>query len=168
MNCSIVNYSRGQIKIQQMAFVLVAIMIFFGIVLLFYLSISVGNLQNIGETLREEEAKEVVRKLAGSPEFSWDIEDCSSCIDMDKVFALKGNEKYDNFWDVPFLRVEKTYPFADNECTKQNYPDCGSITLIETENFVSNSAFVALCRYDGELGNKCDLGKIYLGFKTDE
>lgn len=37
-----VNYSRGQMKIQQMAFVLVITMIFFAMVGVFYASIRVG------------------------------------------------------------------------------------------------------------------------------
>ena len=51
MNFWIVNSSKGQMKIQQMAFVLVALMIFFAIVTLFYFSIRVQVLQKDVVTL---------------------------------------------------------------------------------------------------------------------
>ena len=98
MNYCHVNYSkRGQIKIQQMAFVLVAIMIFFSFAALFYFSLSVSKLKGDAEDLREKEVKETVRRLAGSPEFSWTVYDCPTCIDLDKVMVLKDLESYNGF-----------------------------------------------------------------------
>lgn len=161
------KHSRGQVKIQQMAFVLVAIMIFFAIVALFYITIRSGNLKEDAGLLREEEAKELVRKVSSWPEFKWEIEDCAACIDMDKVLVLKDNDAYKDFWDVPFLQIEKIYPPSKGECTKQNYPDCRTITLAEEDKFTAHSAFVALCRYDSVLKtDKCELGKIHLGFRS--
>ena len=162
-----VNYSKGQIKIQQMAFVLVAIMIFFGIVALFYLSVRTAGLRGDVDRLREDEAKGVVRKMSGSPEFAWSVTDCASCVDFDKIMVLKNQVSYNGFWDVPFLQIEKIYPSGEGECTKQNYPNCKTITLIDKGNYVAHSAFVALCRYDSNLDyNKCELGKINLGFRS--
>ncbi len=166
MNYSNVNYSRGQVKIQQMAFVLVAIMIFFAIVVLFYLSIRVNLLKGDVEILRNEEAKEVVRKLAGRPELSWTVTDCASCIDLDKALVLNHRESYEDFWEVPFLQIERVYPDGEGECTKGNYPDCRTITLVDEGIYIAHSAFVALCRHDELMGDKCELGKIYLGFRS--
>jgi hypothetical protein len=63
---------KGQMKIQQMAFVLMAIVIFFALVSLFYFSIRIRSLQKSALSLREEEAKELIRKLAVTPEFSFE------------------------------------------------------------------------------------------------
>jgi len=162
-----VNYSKGQIKIQQMAFVLVAIMIFFGIVALFYLSIRSAGLKNDVGQLREDEAKGLVRKMSGSPEFSWGVTDCASCVDFDKIMVLKDQKSYSGFLDVPFLQIEKVYPKGEGECTRGNYPNCKTVTLMNEGEYVAHSAFVSLCRHDSTLNyNKCELGKINLGFRS--
>lgn len=162
---------RGQLKIQQMAFVLVAIMIFFTMAALFYFSIRYANLQEDAETLREQEVIETVRKMSGTSEFSWTIEDCSTCVDFDKILILKERNSYKGFWkNIALLQVARVYPSYGEgiECTRQNYPKCDTITLIEDERgFRGHRAFVALCRYDESLGiNKCELGKIIMAFET--
>ena len=172
MNFWIVNSSKGQMKIQQMAFVLVALMIFFAIVSLFYFSIRVQVLREDVETLREEDVIETVRKMSGAPEFAWtSAGDCASCIDLDKVLMLKNRTSYNGFWrNIAFLQIVKIYPSSGEgkECTRENYPDCDTITLVdENKNLRGHKAFVALCRYEEvKKYNKCELGKIVMAFET--
>ena len=171
----IVKYSRrGQFKIQQMAFVLVALMIFFALAALFYFTIRIGSLRGDVEVLREEEAKEIVKKLAGTSEFAFSSGSCDNCIDLDKVLILKERKSYANFWGLDFLKIAKVYPSieGDIECTRANYPDCSTITIIESENYGGPSdAFVSLCYWRAEKGGyvKCELGRIYAsGIKVKE
>ena len=168
MTCLAVNYSKGQMKIQQMAFVLVAVMIFFGMVALIYFSISFSNIKDRAESLREKEAREIVKKISSSPEFSSDIGDCSSCVDLDKVLMLKEEEDYKKFWNLDYLVVEKiSNKTSVIECTKVNYPDCDKITIIEkTQDFgLVDEAFVTLIRWDPDLGSsgsfRYELGRVY-------
>lgn len=152
-----------------MAFVLVAIMIFFAIVLLFYFSIRYNSLQDDVETLREEEVLESVRKMSSTPEFIWNAEDCAGCIDMDKVFVLKGRESYSGFWkNIALLQIIRVHPtFEGEECVEANYPECDKITIIEEDSdFRAYSSFVALCRHELEGYSKCELGKIVMAFET--
>ncbi len=158
-------------KIQEMAFVLVALMIFFAMIALVYFSIKLTSLRDDALTLRDDEAKELVLKLAGTPEFSWTAFDCSNCIDSDKAFLLKNRKTYKDFWDLDYLRIETIYPIKNNgECNEGNYPDCSSITIInKTNKYGSPSvAFVSLCRQE-ILGQsdyvKCEVGKIYASGK---
>ncbi len=163
--------NKGQMKTQQMAFVLVAIMIFFSMVALFYPPPPPPPLENAVNALSESQSVESVRKIFGTPEFAW-VSDCPNCIDLDKVLALKyrANTSYNGFWkDVPYLKVERVYPkFGNIECNKGNYPDCDTISIIEgASGFTSHDAFVALCRYDQSTeGKRCELGKVSMGFKT--
>ena len=114
---------KGQTKIQEMAFVLIAIIVFFAMVALVYFSIRLSNLREDVTTQREQAARETVRKLSDIPEFSW--AGCSNCIDMDKVVMLKERTTYTNFWDLDYLSIEKIYPNRTaRECTPSNYPDC--------------------------------------------
>lgn len=157
-----VNYSKGQIKIQQMAFVLVAIFIFFVLIGLFFVYIQLSSINGSAEDLRSKAALEKARNIVNTPEFAWGIEDCSSCLDLDKILILKDRVSYKGFWDLSLLKIKRVYPEGEGECTKQNYPDCGEITIIDSENVpASRSAFVSLCRYDlnGDYF-KCELGKV--------
>ncbi len=160
---------KGQMKVQEMAFVLVAILIFFAMVALVYFSIRLTGLEEDVEAQREESAIELARKLADIPEFSWEA--CRGCIDMDKVFALKERESYQRFWDVDYLAVQRVYPSApETECTKANYPECTRITLAQkNEDYGSPvDAFVALCRFEASKGGytKCELGKVYVSARS--
>jgi len=155
------GYSKkSQMKIQQMAFVLIAIMIFFTLVALFYLAIRVQTLQKSAVELREEEAKELVRKLASSPELSWSRE-CDNCIDLDKAMMLKDRRSYDGFWNLDYLAIRKIYPQNEGGCTSSNYPDCGEIVLADGKKGIPSEAFVSLCRWEGSSNyEKCEIGRI--------
>ena len=169
VNCS----KKGQLKIQQMAFFLVAMILFFAMVALVYFSITYSSLKSDVEDLREQEVRELVRKMAGTPEFSWSLYDCDSCVDMDKIFALNNQVSYQGFWrNIPFLQIVRVYPLYGEEnpreCALENYPECDTITLVDEDSgIVAHSSFVALCRYEPESKfTKCELGKIIMGFRT--
>jgi hypothetical protein len=166
MNSLTVNYSKGQMKIQQMAFVLVALMIFFAIALLIFFMIRYSSLKEGVQDLREDDAREIVRKISAMPEFSFNQEDCSSCIDADKVLVLKNRTSYKDFWNIGYLQIEKIYPEAEGECNRFNYPNCKTVTVISGENFgTASSAFVSLCRWEEREYFKCELGRVYAAWE---
>ena len=156
---------KAQMKIQEMAFVLIAIMIFFAMVALVYFAIRLSSLTENVQAEREASARELARKLSDIPEFSW--AECSGCVDADKVIALRDRAAYKSLWDVDYLMVEKVYPNStDMECTLVNYPNCKTITIVNnTKDYgVPVSAFVSLCSFNSEKGGyvKCELGKIHV------
>ncbi len=162
--------SRGQIKIQEMAFVLVAIMVLFAIVALFFISFRTSGLRDDASLQREDEAKALVRKITDSPEFAWTVDQCYGCIDLDKVMALKEKKEYNGFWNIDRLYVKVFYPNKEGECNRINYPDCGEINIINNSKNVGIpvGAFVSLCRqefYGEQRYSKCELGKIYASAK---
>ncbi len=168
MTCLIARYSKGQMKIQQMAFVLVALMIFFGMIALIYFSIEIKTLRGDAESLQKEEAKELVRKLASTPEFAWVSQKCAYCIDLDKVMMLKSRGSYKGFWNLDFLRIEKVFPQSQGECERATYPNCNTITILDKENYGSPyTAYVSLCHWEQEKGGytKCELGRIHASGK---
>ena len=154
---------KGQMKMQQMAFVLVAIIIFFATVALIYLSISLDKFGDTAEGLKQDEAKEIVKRIAGSPEFN--IRNCPNCVDFDKVLALKDMSAYKGFWNLRYLAIEITYPEREKvECTITNKDNCNKITLIDSAEMGNvESAFVSVCRIDNLNGayTKCEIGKIF-------
>lgn len=160
-----INKKIGQIKMQEMAFVLVAFMVFFVLVGLLFVKFRVSSLQDSAETTREEAASNLVKVLAATPELSW--ASCTGCIDLDKALFLKNEERakeYEKFWKLDYLVIKRLYPEQENaECDTVSYPKCDLLKIIEKESYGSSSrAFVTLCRQDlQESRVVCELGEIY-------
>src|SRR3989344_3960423 len=128
---------RGQFKIQQMAFVLVALIIFFGLVALFYFTIQIEQVKKSALNMKEEEAKELVKKISASPEFAFSSNkrECVNCIDIDKVLIIKSKEEYNNFWRLDLLEIEILSPKKTvGECTSGSFPNCNKITIRSEEH----------------------------------
>ncbi len=159
---------KGQMKIQQMAFVLVALAIFFALVLIFYLSVRVSNLKDSAVGLKDEETREIVKKIGQSAEFVYTQSDCSGCVDLDKVLILKDRNVYKDFWGFDYLKLE-IIEGKDGECNKFNYPNCKTISLVNsTKDFGSVvSGFAPFCYWESEKGGytRCVLGRIYASGK---
>ncbi|VVB82071.1 Uncharacterised protein [uncultured archaeon] len=159
--------NSGQMKIQQMIFMIIAVTLLFVLVGLFFLSISLNNLKKTATNLAEENALLLVSKLSNSPEFS-----CgnsfgtgkTNCIDFDKIMALKGEAlKYSNFWGVAKIEIRKIYPNQGSiPCTLENYPDCGVVTILNknVNSAPASSNFVSLCKKETNtqiIYDKCEL-----------
>ena len=87
----------GQMKIQQMAFMLIAVMVFFALVGLVIISVKFSGLKDQATELKEREAILLVTNIANSPEFSCGSafgEGKVSCIDFAKIIALKRSEEH--------------------------------------------------------------------------
>jgi hypothetical protein len=163
------DYSKGQIKIQEMAFVLVAFVVFFSMVLLFYVSFRNSTIKQEVVQLQDDKARSMIQKLASSPELSfWS---CAGCMDIDKAFLIKNKREYDNFWGLDYLKIERVHPIGNqSECSLANYPDCKTITLRKVSENIGTPAtsFVSLCRQNFEQGGyiKCELGRVYASGKA--
>lgn len=169
---------RGQLKIQQMAFVLLAITLFFVLAGIFALIFLMAGLREGATALEEKNALLLVTKLANSPEFScggaYDS-DRVNCIDADKVMVLSKNiDKYYRFWGLQNIEIRKIYPKgATSVCTLSNYPDCNSIKIKSSPSgdvsgyYLEN--FVTLCRKAqdnrGVVYSKCDIAKLLVSYE---
>ncbi|MBS3084767.1 hypothetical protein J4411_02540 [Candidatus Pacearchaeota archaeon] len=165
-----VKPKKGQMKVQQMAFMMIGLAIFFILVGLFALSFILSGLKDSKALLDEQRATLLAGRLADSPEFS-----CanaygtgkSNCVDMDKVFALKNKiDDYSGFWGVLGIEIFRLYPYENQtlECDSSNYPYCGHITILKPKNLgTDNSAYVSLCRKEkngNSFYNKCEIGEL--------
>lgn len=157
-----VSSSKAQFKIQEMAFVLVALMMLFALVAVIYINVRTSSFHTDVEEQREEEARLLVRKMATTPEFAWLSTTCAHCIDTDKLLILREHAKYKEFWDLDYLAIEWVSPNHQGECTRSTYPQCGTITIINRTIGTPVSTYVALCRHEAnaQASMQCDLGKI--------
>lgn len=169
---------NAQMKIQQMAFMLMAVTLFFVMVGMFVLVFWVSGLKESASLLEEKNAMLLVTKLANSPEFSCGSafgSDRINCVDEDKVMMLKENiEKYSDFWSVAEIKIRRIYPNnGDIVCNTANYDDCGVIEVfsknVDSQAPVSN--FVSLCRkdsYNDEVYDKCELAMLIVSSEEGE
>ncbi len=167
-----ISSKRSQFKIQQMAFMLLAVVLFFILVALIWITIQQRNLHKQATQLEEEKAVFLSEFLSGSSEFSCSREMGSYCIDTDKLVVLENMSVYRDFWPVAFIQVRKLDRQVEEvECSKLNYPNCNLFEVYENKNVKSKSSignFVALCRYENINGfpkKICELGKFIIGYE---
>ncbi len=168
-----IKRKRGQMKIQQMAFMLMAVTLFFVLVGLFVLVWSFAGIKEGAVALEEKNTMLLATKLANSPEFS-----CGNsfggtkinCIDADKVINLKGDiSKYIDFWGkgVNNIKIETIYPVTERkDCTLGNYPNCNVIDLFSKgTQGIAYWNFVTICKKavdEGRVYDKCEIGKVFV------
>lgn len=171
--------NKGQMKIQQMAIMLLAVTIFFAMIGLLIIGIKVADLRQSSDTIKEQNTLTLAMKIANSPELSCggafgDVK--LNCIDLDKAIVLKENiNKYsintrDSFWgrDVN-IEISRIYPdYGNKECNIVTYPNCGVVKMFEDRGGFSNYNYVLLCRktqIDGTTADKCELGQIRISYE---
>lgn len=158
----------GQMKIQQMAFMILAVFFFFILVGLFVLNIGLRNLSNSASDLQEEAAISSIEVISNMPELSCDSKK-SSCVDRDKLRVMSGNlgEEYESFWPVASIKVYQVYP-PPSEPIKCPAANCNYYEIWDSgqSNAMEYSTFISICERIKEKGyvyDKCEIGKLVVG-----
>jgi len=169
---SIILNNKGQLKIKQMIFMLLAVTLFLILAGLFFISIKVVGLQKEVIELKRDKAAGLVEKISGNPEFVFDGK--ANAIDSDKLMILKTQTEYlsivngkrKTFWGVDGIIVRKIYPLEEDiECTNENYPDCNLIKIFTNSNSAPISSFVSLCskkNVNGINQDYCELAEVMI------
>jgi len=167
---------KAQLKIQQTAFMLLAVTLFFILVGISILAFKFSDIKKSANQLEEENAMLLASKIANSPEFS-----CGeafggariNCVDADKVMMLKNNENYNDFWKVSNIEIRKILPSYEKDiaCEIENYPECNIIIIKQKEgnSGFDASNFVSLCRKESDgnsVYNKCEIAKIMVRYEN--
>ena len=171
----IILNKKSQLKIQEMAFMLVAVVFFFILVGLFAFTLFYFNLYEASNKISESRTLSALVSLTDTPELSCPTSK-SNCIDEDKLISLVGNENYENFWPFSSLRIIKQSAFKKTSdkmipCTLANYPDCEEFLIYDkkVENEKSISTYIAICRKEYENTysyEKCEIAKLVAGTKV--
>ena len=153
---------RGQLKIQEMAFVLLGVIFLFALILLFYVSFQYRSWQKVAVQTEEARAITLLEVVASMPEFR-----CSSslssvseavCIDIDKLGYFNRTrsirDKYAVLWESSMaagVEVQEIYPGRE------------TYVIYSKSNFQGSSktysTYSALCSQEyGEL--ICKIAKI--------
>lgn len=160
----------AQMKIQQMAFMILVVFLFFILVGLFFLSIELRNIKQEAGILNEESAISSLQVISDMTEFSYDSRETLT-LDEDKLRVLSAISGYDSFWGVSSIKVYKIYP-ADKmiKCPAQN---CNYYEIYDggQKNVKEYSTFVSICKKVKEVDyvyDRCEIGKISVGVKINE
>ena len=165
--------NNGQMKIQQMAIMIVAVFFFFILVGLFFLGIVFKDVKGGAEKLYEEQAISSLRVIADMPELHYDSSE-SMTLDEDKLRIMSGKfgKNYDLFWPVASVGVYKVYPRFDEikECPGVG---CNYYEIYDSgqSNVKTYSTYVAICekvRESGSSYDDCEIGKLVVGVRTNE
>lgn len=149
-----------------MAFMLMAVFVFFILCGLFYLVFESASIKKQANVEAQNNAVELANMLSSSAEFT-----CGSyCIDEDRVMFLN-RAAYKSLWGVSSIKIETVYPVStERECTIANYPNCTLIKIYDNGVGQSSAAsFVSLCRRTNENGYvyyKCELARFIVGYEV--
>lgn len=151
---------KSQMKIQEMAFVLIALMLLFSMVFIFYIKLKSSDIEETSYGLKQNKALSLLDRITSMPELS-----CSAvlgadslCIDQDKLEIMQTNnfqEEYRDFWqNVKEIKIKKVYPDEDSFV----------IFSSAKPGFVneSYSSFTRICsqKYDNTGWYECSIGVV--------
>jgi|SaaInlV_200m_DNA_2_1039689.scaffolds.fasta_scaffold47440_2 hypothetical protein len=162
----------GQMKIQQMAFMIVAVFIFFALVGLAFLGFQLKDVKSNAQSLEREGTISSLSVIADMPELNCDSNDFM-CLDKSKLLIMgssKFREMYNEFWPVVSIEVKKIHPFDEQnvECSISNPDTCNHYTIYNsdsTNGFEKYSTYVSICEQKSSYGTNCELGKLIVGVK---
>lgn len=146
---------KAQLKIDETAFMLLALVLLFVFVFIFYSNMQVKQLYSEKNRLQAEKAITLLQKISAMPEFS-----ClkGDCIDKDKVIAMKNVTGYDALWNgLSSIRIMTLYP------------NQSLITIYEKgRKDITYSAYFPLCTtkyHEGYVWQDCDMAKLLVSIE---
>lgn len=168
-----VGIKRSQMRIQQMAFMIVAVFFFFILVGLFLLQVFLGEIRGSAQEREREQVFSILETLSQLPEFSCS-ERSSFCVDEDKIFAMKIpqiNTVYSEFWPISSIKIFKIKKNFSGliECPALN---CNYYKIYEDKTQDQKyeiASYVSICKKmkdsSGYVYDSCELGKLSIGMK---
>ena len=157
---------RAQLKIQEMAFVLVGVVVLAALVMLFFVAFQSKEMNKNAAYYREARAITLVEMVASMPELrcssSFSATSESVCLDYDKVLTFNSSrelqDKYAVLWENSFvskIEIEEVY-VNNTHHVGQNYTIYSKST---NENTKTYATYAALC-LDDFSGLICKIAKI--------
>lgn len=177
--------TKAQLQLQEMAFVLVGLILFFALLLLFFAVFQQARIKSLAEEIRREETIAKLHSIANMPEFS-----CREafCVSEESLLAFKNlddvqKQKYYKMWDeakIVLIKFERVFqgqidmaqPTSPRSCDNINVlPNCDYHIIYNKtleKNYEAHSTFIPMCYIANEKGipiSYCNIGKIIVGFE---
>lgn len=161
---------KAQYKIMQMAFMVVAVFIFFLMVGIFFFNFQTQKLKETAQVSNEQKTLVLISSIANSPEFH-----CSSsssmCVDFDKAKILsldKYGSLYTDFWPVSSIEIRIIDSSYDKivSCKNKNLDNCNYYQIYNEENkteIMKYSSYITLCEKKQVNIDNCKLAQLIVG-----
>ncbi len=163
----------GQMKIQQMTFMILAVFLLFVFVGLFFINWQFKDVKKSFEELSKEEAISSLEVISDMAELNCD-QSRRLCIDEDKLMIMASDfgKAYETFWPVSSIKVYKIYPAFD-KVTRCPALNCNYFEVFDNKQKDSRefSSFVNLCKKLSEndfIYERCEIAKLVVGMKINE
>ena len=155
---------KAEIKIQEMAFVLLAVVLLFTLVLLIFARFQIAQLQESALELRREQAVSMLRVIASMPELrcsaSFSSVAESACIDEIKLEAfVSEHERYEELWKnskISGITIKEAYPEGQEYVIKSARPGTNTVTY---------ATFIPLCEEQVGRQVSCKIATINIGIE---
>ncbi|MFZ5954981.1 MAG: hypothetical protein ACOYT4_01020 [Nanoarchaeota archaeon] len=158
---------KAQLRIQQMAFMILALFFFFILIGLFFFSYQIKSLRTNYEELQKSEAISSLETLTNMPEFAWTYDSsCNLCVDKDKLLILVNQNLYDSFWPVSSIEFIEITDNKTISCPNQN---CNYYSISNSGQKIAKkySTYITICEKFPQY-EKCKIGKIIVGVKDEK
>ncbi len=149
---------NAQLKIQETAFMLLALAFLFALLFIFYSNYQVRQIYSEKNKLLGEQAISLLEKFMAMPEFS-----CLQgiCIDEDKFAVLGNMTAYNDLWrGISRIQVVRIYPQRE------------VLTVYQKGRAdITYSSFVPLCKtrqLEGYVWQECALAKLLVSIEKAE
>ena len=140
---------KAQIKVQEMAFVLLALALLAILAAIVFVRFQSENITKSGEEIRQKNAISLLDKIASMSELN-----CASgeiCIDEDKALIISQNQD----------KVKNIFQNIKKAEIRRIYPEGEGITVYQLgKGNQSYSTFISLCRQEAEY--KCGIAQLEL------
>jgi hypothetical protein len=160
--------NKAQMKIQQMAFMILAVFLFFVLVALFLMGVMFKDVRGTAENLQREQAISSLKVISGMSELNCDSRE-SLCLDKDKLRVMSGGigTSYSQFWPVDSVKVYVVYP-SSGSIIKCPAVGCNYYEIYNSgqKGFEEYSTYVSICEDVSNDYEKCEIGKIVVGVKN--
>ena len=164
---------KAQMKIQQMAFMIVAVFFFFILVGMFFLKVQFSGIQKSAAELEKAQAVSALEVIANMMELNCNSRE-SLCLDKDKLKVMSGElqESYETFWPIASIKVylldETSTEIITCPALNCNYYEIFDNKQANSEEY---STYVSVCEKVRELGyvyDKCEIAKLVVGRRINE
>lgn len=160
---------KAQFRIQQMVFMIVALLFFFILAGLFFVGYQYKQMQTNFEELQKEQAVSFLGVMQGMPEFSYSSKDTRTkgiCLDWDKLQIVSENkEEFSPLFPVASIKILKAFSENVKTCPGEN---CNYYIIYDSgqKNVEEYETYACFCKKQSENSfsyDKCDLGRIIVG-----
>jgi hypothetical protein len=165
----VIFYKKGDLQIQQMAFMLLFVFIFFAMAGLFFVMFYSKDLKSNYQSSQIDLAISSLETIANMPELNCDSQK-SFCLDEDKLLVFASNsQRYAEFWPVSYIKVRKLYPTSSEQIRCPN-TNCTYYEVYDSKptEIIGRDTFVSICKRVAKpqgVSTECTIGKLEVGVK---